>query len=144
MNTKRQIDLLWKQLRDAINTAYADANKRQDDDGMCLRDYAEDISWSDDLIKLLSAETANEKQHRSGRTIRNFSAATAAKLIILDNVADGSQKPEMPKPTLFLVCRKTAAESIVIGWLLRNTLTDQFRAQVKSLDYAALMQDGGN
>ena len=144
MNTKRTIDQLWEQLRDAINEAYRLANESRNEDGICLRDYAENISWSDDLAKLLASETANEKQHRSNRTaVPGFSAETAAKLIILDNVADGSRLLDMPKSTMFLVMRKTAAESIVIGWLLRNTLTEEWRTEVKSLDYAKLMQNGG-
>ena len=95
------------------------------------------------IMAVPRTETANERQHRSNRTVQGFSSKTAAKLIILDNIADGSRLLEMPKSTMFLVMRKTAAESIVIGWLLRHTLTAEWRDAVKSLDYATLMK-GGN
>lgn len=140
-NTKREVNRLWQEFRQAINTAYADASKRNNQDGICLKDYAENISWSDDLAKLLASESANEKQHRSNRTsIPVFSVDTAAKLILLGNVAEGLQLAEIPRATTFLIFRKTAAEARVIGFLIRNYLPTEWCSAVASLDYAKLMK----
>lgn len=132
------------QLRDSINAAYADANKHNEENGQCLRDYAEDISWSDDLAVLLKREVANEKQHRSNRpSVPGFSAETAAKLILMSQVAEGSRLSAMPSATSFLVFRQTAAEARVIGYLIRSFLPAEWYSAVTSLDYSKLMQNGG-
>jgi hypothetical protein len=144
MITKVQIDQLWKQFREAINKAYDHAAKQRDDDGRSLLDYAENMTWSDSLVVLLKRESANEKQHRNSRpSIPGFSVETAAKLILLNQVAEGSQLSEMPKATSFLVYRKTAMEARVIGFLVRAFLPAGFHTAVESLDYATLMQNGG-
>ncbi len=67
MDTKKTINLLWVELRQRINQAYAAADKNRNEDGVCLRDCAENISWSDNLSELLGREAANERQHRSNR-----------------------------------------------------------------------------
>jgi len=144
MNVKREVNRLWEEFRQAINTAYADANKRNDEDGICLKDFAENISWHDGLAELLACESVNEKRHRSNRpSIPGFSVDTAAKLILMSNVADGSRLLDMPKATIFLLLRKTAAESIVLGFLSRHFVTTEWRDAVAALDYAQLMKNGG-
>ena len=141
MNTKQKVDMLWREMREAINTAYAIADEERNKDGICLRDYAENISWSDSLAGLLGRESANERQHRSNRpSVPGFSIETAAKLILMDNMKDGASKAEMPRATASLVFRKTAIEAQVIGYLIRDRLTPEWRESVSSLDYAKLMQ----
>ena len=82
-----EIDTLWNQFRDAIDAAYAETQKKDFSgdayaDSSCLRDYARDISWSDDLAKLLANEEANERDHRRNRpSPKGFSVVNAAKLI---------------------------------------------------------------
>ncbi len=141
MNTKQKVDVLWREMRSAINNAYALADKERNEDGACLRDYAENISWSDDLAALLGRECANERQHRSNRpSVPGFSSETASKLILMGQVQHGAQSKEMPRATAFLVFRKTAVEAQVIGYLIRKQLSQQWLETVKSLDYANLMQ----
>jgi hypothetical protein len=141
MNTKTRIDNLWEQFRKAIDAAYADADKKREENGQCLRDYARDISWSDNLAGLLRRETANEKQHRSGRpSVPGFSSETASKLVLMNQVGCGALLQTMPNATEFLVFRQTAAEARVIGFLVKKFLTVDWRVGLAELDYAKLMQ----
>jgi hypothetical protein len=141
MNTKQQITSLWKQFREAINSAYAEVDKKRDENGICLRDYAENISWSDNLATLLDRETANERQHRSNRpSIPGFSAETAAKLILLNQASNGAGQEQLPQSTAFLVFRQTAVEAQVIGFLAKNYLSPEWHQAVNALNYAKLMQ----
>jgi hypothetical protein len=141
MKSKQQIDSLWKQFREAINSAYAEADKKRDENGICLRDYAENISWSDNLATLLGRETANERQHRSNRpSIPGFSAETAAKLILLNQASNGAAQEQLPQSTAFLVFRQTAVEAQVIGFLSKKHLSAEWHQAVASLNYADLMQ----
>lgn len=141
MSTKTAINLLWIELRQYINRAYAVADKERNDDGICLRDYAENISWSDSLAALLGRETANERQHRSNRpSVPGFSNETAAKLILMENIRTGAEMAAMPSAAAFLVLRKTAVEGQVIGYLIREYLPQEWRETVASLDYVKLMQ----
>ena len=151
MNTKQTVDKLWQQFRAAINGAYAEAEEQNKtysitqqtkaNNASCLRDYAENISWSDNTARLLGRETANERQHRRNRpSVPGFSVETAAKLVLLGNVAEGSTLKTMPEGTDFLIFRQTAAEARLIGYLIRNFLSDEFREEVKSLDYSDLMK----
>jgi hypothetical protein len=138
MNTKQQVNKLWNEMREAINNAYN--AKPNDDETYALRDYVENQSMCDALIGLLDAETANEGRHRNGRpTIKGFSSETAAKLIIMGNVADGSVALTMPSAIAFLVWRKTAAESRVLGFLAAGFIRAYWYEDVKKLDYAQLM-----
>ena len=144
MNTKQKVDKLWEQMRDSINAAYAagDADKTHAgwDEKTCLRDYAENISWSDSTARLLGRESANERQHRTGRpSVSGFSVETAAKLILMRNVADGSRLSAMPPATNFLILRQTAVEAEIIGYLIREFVSDEWRQAVDSLDYTKLM-----
>jgi len=141
MNTKQKVDKLWNEMRKAINQAYAIADKARDDDGTCLRDYAENISWSDSLSALLGRESAAERQHRSNRpSVLGFSIETAAKLILMEQMKNGAEAENMPRATAFLVFRKTAIEAQVIGYLIHRQLTKEWCEAVSSLDYAELMK----
>ena len=143
MSTKTKVNDLWEQFRASINAAYAESSKANEEDGICLRDYAENISWSDDLAGLLGRESAEERRHRANRpSVPSFSVDTAAKLLVMENARKGSEMDEMPKATAFLVLRKTAVESEVIGWVARKHLSAEWRAAVASLDYAELMKAG--
>jgi hypothetical protein len=142
MDTKKTINLLWIELRQRINQAYAVADKTRNEDGICLRDYAENISWSDNLCALLGKEAANERQHRSRRpSVPGFSVEVAAKLLLMENIRSGAAKEAMPSATAFLVFRQTAAEAQVIGFLIREYLDQEWRQAVESLDYAKLMKE---
>ena len=143
MNTKQKIDGLWDEFREAINKAYAVAEKVRDEDGCCLRDYAENISWSDSTARLLGRETANERQHRSNRpSVPGFSNESAAKLILMQQAATGALSKEMPRATAFLVFRQSAIEAEVIGYLIRNFVTVEWRESLAELDYVKLMRVG--
>lgn len=141
MNTKLKVDTLWEDFRAAINAAYAEAEKSRNDDGLCLRDYAENISWSDALRDLLARETANERQHRSTRpSVAGFSAETAAKLILMHQAGTGAVASEMPRATAFLVFRQSAVEAQVLGFIVNKHLSVDWRVALAELDYAKLMQ----
>ena len=143
MNHKTSIDQLWREFRTAINQAYAEANETRNEDGVCLRDYAENISWSDSLQRLLERETDNERQHRVNRpSIPGFSSITAAKLILLGQASRGAHD-DMPRATAFLVCRQSAIEAQVLGYLCKAYLSPDWHSKVESHDYSQLMQ-GGN
>lgn len=129
---------LWNEFRESINKAYKAA--KSGEDAECLRDYAENISWSDDLQKLLDRETANERQHRSNRpSIPGFSAGTAARLIIMQNAVKGYLDPEMPKATAFITWRQTAAEAHLVGFLAKSCIDPNWVKAVENFDYAKLM-----
>ena len=129
---------LWHELRETINKAYA---ADQSEDGQCLRDYAQNVSWSDALVNLLDREVANEKQHRKGRpTVAGFGPYVAAKLILFNNIVTGAKMADCPRATAFLVLRQTAVEAEVIGWLIRKHLDPAWVKAVESYDYAKLMQ----
>jgi hypothetical protein len=70
-----------------------------------------------------------------------MSNVTAARLILLGNFADGSETKEMYPATIFLRWRQTAAEMHVVGCLCRTNakISDDWRAEVRALDYAKLM-----
>jgi hypothetical protein len=141
MDTKKTINLLWVELRQRINQAYAVADKARNGDGICLRDYAENISWSDNLAALLGKEAAHERQHRAPRpSVPGFSVEVAAKLLLMENIRSGATKEAMPSATAFLVFRQTAAEAQVIGFLIREYLNQDWRQAVESLDYSKLMK----
>jgi hypothetical protein len=141
MSYKQDIDQLWRELRTAIDKTYASRpDPENDNDADCLRDYVENRGWSDSLASLLGRESAAERRHRRGHTaIAGFSIETAAKLLIMNAVARGSQLADMPKATAFLVLRQTAGEAEVIGWLIREHLLPSWIDAVESLDYAKLM-----
>jgi hypothetical protein len=140
VKTKRihqHITHLWSELRDIIDQTYQ-ANIGED--AKSLRDYARNQSWSDDLEKLLAEETANERQHRSLRSVRGFSSTDAAKLIICGNVLRGSELTEMPSALTFITFRHSAAEANLLGYLIRANVTLGWKQAVSSLDYAECME----
>ena len=137
---KANIDLRWRQMRAFITQAYKAC--RSDAPQACLHDYAEDISWHDDLERLLREETANEKQHRGTRSIRGFSSVDAARIILMGNVLRGAELKEMPPATIFMQWRKSAAEANVIGYLVSAYLTSEWRTAVNEFDYSKMMEVG--
>jgi hypothetical protein len=144
--THQYLNQLWEQLRDAIDAAYAESQKTHfsgsaHDESSCLRDYARNVSWSDDLAKLLAVETANERQHRQTRTIRGFSSQDAAKLIICGNVLRGSELQTIPSALTFMTFRASAAESNLLGYLIRAHVTPEWKKAIESLDYSECMTE---
>lgn len=134
MNNKQKIENLWNEFRKVINQSYTDYPTS------ALKDYTENQSMVDGLARLLGKEAANERQHRKwGRSPRDFSVDSAAKLILMHSAVFGAEKIEMPKATIFLELRQTAAEAMVIGWLVRHGLSAKWRQQVQEIDYAKLM-----
>ena len=142
MNTKQKTDGLWEQFREAINKTYEVASKEYGSEGTYLRDYAENISWSDNMARLLGRETANERQHRTNRpSVPGFSNETAAKLILMQQAATGALAKELPSATAFLVFRQSAIEAQVIGFLIRDFVLPQWHEELAQLDYAKLMKE---
>jgi len=144
--THQHLNQLWEKLRDAIDAAYAESQKTHfsgsaHDESSCLRDYARNVSWSDDLAKLLAIETTNERQHRQTRTIRGFSSQDAAKLIICGNVLRGSELQTIPSALTFMTFRASAAESNLLGYLIRAHVTPEWKKAIESLDYSECMTE---
>jgi hypothetical protein len=139
------INRLWDEMQAFIDAAYRDGSGTNNPESL-LRDYT-DQSWTDALARLLDAETANERQHRNGRPQgwkAPMSNRTAAKLILLGNFADGSEARVMYPATIFLQWRHTAAEMHVVGCLCRAgkaKISDDWRAEVRAIDYAKLMAE---
>jgi hypothetical protein len=137
------INQLWAEMQEFINSAHCDGSGTNSPEPL-LKDYAENQSWTDALGRLLDAETVNERRHRTGRSRgwkATMSNVTAAKLILLGNFADGSEAKDMYPATIFLQWRHTAAEMCVVGCLCRGKakISDDWRAEVRALDYAKLM-----
>jgi hypothetical protein len=141
------INRLWNEMEEFINSAHHDGSGTNNPEPL-LRDYARNQSWTDALGRLLDAETANERRHRTGRPQgwrAPFNARTGAKLILLGNFADGSEAKEMYPATIFLQWRHTAAEMHVVGCLCRGKakISDDWRTEVRAIDYAKLMSGEG-
>lgn len=141
MSIKAKVDQLWAELESAFTAAYG-STQLSADDKHAIRDYVPNQTWHDALAQLLEAEKANEKQHRGSRPVpAGFSSITAAKLILMGNFAEGSFKTEMPPATNFLIWRKTAAEAVLVGYLIRHFLPGEWSQRVRAFDYAKLMQE---
>lgn len=143
--THLHINQLWEQFRDTVDAAYAEAQSQKfsgsaHDESSCLRDYARDMSWSDAVEKLLTTETANERQHRQARTVRGFSSQDAAKLIICNNVLRGTELSTTPSALTFITFRASAAEANLLGYLIRAHVTPEWKQSVQSLDYSECMK----
>jgi hypothetical protein len=136
-NTHDHISQIWTGLRDAIDKAYKAGNS---DESNTLRDYAQNVSWNDSLEKLLRSEVQNEKQHRGTRPVRGFSSQDAAKLIICNNVLRGTELQTIPSVLTFITFRPSAAEANLIGYLIREHVTADWKASVQSLDYSECMK----
>ena len=139
MKTHDHISQIWQDLRETINQAYKASSSS--DEGSALRDYAENISWHDDLEKLLASEVTNERQHRGTRSVRGFSSQDAAKLILCGNILRGSELTEMPSALTFITLRPSAAEANLIGYLIREFVTPEWKQAVESYDYSELMKN---
>jgi len=140
MTTHRQITDLWADFQDVIANVDALATSA---DGHApenaLHDYStRSTPWR--LANLVGRETANERQHRGVTTVPGFSVGDAAKLHIMSNALYGATFPEMPPAHLFLTMRATAAEAMVIGYLVRAELTPEWMQRVEKLDYSELMK----
>lgn len=105
------------------------------------------LAWHDDLAALLGREAANERQHRKGKpdsvTLPNVSIDTATKLILLGNVESGTRLPEMPSALGMLQIRHTALEAEVIGFIVREFLSDGWKQRAGRLDYFKVMHPNG-
>lgn len=141
MNSKvtKLTDALWSVFIDSMTAAYkAGADE--------LRDYIKDNGYKDSLSELLDAETANERKHRAGYMPADvtapISSRTAAKIILMDNArsgADDKRKGKLLPASLYLIMRKTAVEAMALGFASGEHLSDQWRADVKTLDYSKIM-----
>jgi hypothetical protein len=143
--THQHINQLWNQFRDAIDAAYTDAQTKKfsgsaHEESSCLRDYARNVSWSDAVEKLLTSETANERQHRQSRSVSGFSSQDAAKLIICGNVLRGSELETIPSALTFITFRASAAEANLLGYLIRAHVTPEWKQSVQSMDYSECMK----
>jgi hypothetical protein len=147
-NATKRINTLWDEMQQFIDAAYRDGSGTNNPESL-LKDYASNQSWSDALGRLLDAETVNERKHRNGRPqgwTAPLSNVTAAKLILLSNFVDGSEAKKMYPATIFLQWRHTAAEMAIVGCLCRGKakISDAWRAEVRSIDYAKLMSGVSN
>jgi hypothetical protein len=143
MTLAKQIDTLWEQFQQAIETAYEEGNSEV---RTALCDYRE-CSWSHDLDKLVERESVNERQHRRGSPTgwkAPISAYSAAKMLLMNNAVDGTKLKKMPPATIFMNFRQTAAEGIVLGYLVQKHLSEQWRQEVSALDYSKIMNKGWN
>lgn len=139
MKLKRDINKLWQQLEDTIELV---CKATDDDNTRALYDYRPN-SGHGDLQKLVLAETVNEKRHRRGAPAgftAPISCETAAKLLLMQNMADGAFKTEIPSAITFLIFRQSAAEATLLGFLLRHGLTGEWCKAVREFDYADIMR----
>jgi hypothetical protein len=149
MSKQQQINKLWREFETSLEKCYTDAQsearERQEyrnDYRDCLRDYAK-ASWNDALAKLVGAEASHERKYRGSNHSPIpawFTVNIATKLLIMNNAADGTKLETMPEATIFLIMRDTAAEAVLIGWLARGYLSEQWKVEVKKLDYAELIK----
>jgi hypothetical protein len=137
MKTKQTVDKLWRELQDTLHKAYQDNPTKN----RLLRDYAPNTGWRDSLAELVGRESANERQHRKGypRAFVPLSVETASKLILLGNIATGAKQTTMPEAIIFIEFRRTAAEGILLGYLLREHLSTEWIAKATELDYSKEM-----
>lgn len=146
MNVNKQIDNLWDEFQLAIDQTYTTYTKmtprRHSDAYSAISDYYS-LSGHDDLGVLFRKELANEKQHRRAKPAHCpnplIFASSGAKLIILRNVCDGAKLADMPSAIIFLQFRQTAAEAMVLGFIIRHALPLDFASRVRALDYSKLM-----
>ena len=137
MNRTAKINQLWEDFGKMILSAYQTA---KDAEANALHDYAPNIAWHDGLADLLQREEKNEKQHRNGRSLADFSARSGAKLILMQAAARGAESKECPSALQFLYLRREAIEAETLGYLIRWQVTATWKADVASFDYAKIMQ----
>lgn len=147
MNKSKQIQALWEQFQQAIDTTYQEwktnHDRQHDDPRGLLDDYATNQTTSDDLGNLVVTETKTERQHRTARPYSPsnkflVSATDAAKLLLMGNAADGSEAQQMPPATIFIQWRRTAAEAHLLGYLAKDSIGEMWRANVRAIDYTKL------
>jgi hypothetical protein len=154
MNKSKQIESLWDTFQAAIDAAYKDATKDWNDDPRyCLRNYASNVGWHDEMQLLIDKETEEERKHRKARPYvvgegNKFyvSAINAAKLLLMTGAADVVSKDTKnaslssipPAPFRWLMIRRTIAEAELLGWIVRDYLTVEWCEQVKAIDYTKL------
>lgn len=138
----RAINQLWRQFQQAIDAADADGRGFSADghaEVNALHDYTTERGWR--LANLVGRESANERQHRKTSTAPvSFTVAAAARVHIMNNAAWGATRDMQLPAHCFLTMRQTAAEAVVIGFLVRKELTEEWIAAVGKLDYSELMQ----
>jgi len=130
MNVKSFTNQLWKQLEETMRSSKQPI----------IQDF---MRWDGmHLQQLLDEETKNERQHRSGNVGRMYptSANTAAKILILHNIYQGSIKSTEPTAETFIIWRHSAALAQALGYYLREDLTDDWRAGAARCDYSELMK----
>jgi len=141
MTIHRQITDLWADFQDYI--ADYDSRSTSADghaESNALHDYSTTRTpWR--LANLVGRETASERQHRGVTSVPGFSVGDAAKLHIMSNAMWGASFSSLPPSHLYLTMRQTAVEAVVIGYLLRDDLTVEWKDRVASLDYSELMQE---
>lgn len=137
MNTKKTINELWQQMRDAIDATRQGADYPSPEAD--LNGYCQNLGFWDKLQILLDAEASNERQHRRNRSFRGFSVESAAKLILMRNVASGAGENKIIPASHILVIRKTAFEALVIGFLIARKLPAGWVESVTELEYEQLM-----
>jgi len=130
MNTKTFANNLWKQLEESMRTSTNEV----------VRDF---MRWDGmHLEQLLKDETANERQHRNGNVGRAYpiSADTAAKVLILHNIYQGSLKPSEPTAATFIIWRHSAALAQALGFYLKADLTPEWCAAAARCDYSEMVK----
>jgi hypothetical protein len=141
MNRTKYVNTKWEEFRRFLTASYASNGRPEEQNA--LHDYVPNVAYQDALADLLRRETANEKKHRNmtRRNPRDFSSQIAAKLILMQKAADGSEMKDCPSALQFLYCRREAIEAEVLGWCCRWIITDPWRVAVRALDYPTVMKE---
>lgn len=145
MSKTQEINDLWQQFREAIDAMDAKGCGLSGDGHAlinALRDYTTESAHGK-LSALLGRETAIERQHRRNmESPRDFTAGTAAKLMLMTSASIGASMEKMPSAHLFLTARQSAIEAEVIGYLCREHLSAAWRDSLAKFDYVELMKGG--
>lgn len=144
MNQSRVISKLWDEFVGIIDKQWDNNKAIADGDGHselnAIRDFTS--GWSHrDLNRLLVLEKTHEKFHRGaapGGIRFHVSAEQSAKLLIMQNAVDGSHLHDMPPATSFITYRDSAAMAILLGYLIRSEVTEEWRQAVKAIEYTKL------
>lgn len=145
MTKNTEIKRLWDiMVNKYIEQAYAANQATADGDGHseanALRDFTN--GWSHrELWKLLQIEVQHERRHRhaaSSGIVHHVPIETGAKLLIMGNIVAGSHMHNMPPATMFITCRDSAAMAILLGYLIRSEVAEEWRQAVKAIDYTKL------
>lgn len=144
MNTSRTINELWEMLKDGIiSNAYNDYAPTGDGHSpkSALQDFTASREFRE-LDKMLALECTHESRHRNAAPegIRfSVSAKTSAKLLIMQNVADGATNYDaMPPATIFITYRDSAAIAVLLGYLIRDAAPPSWIHTVRDINYTKL------